>query len=69
MLIDVDSFRNNILVAVERLGGPTKAAHAAGVSNPTIHSWIKNRRIPNIDKAKLVATLTGLEVQQLRATR
>jgi DNA-binding transcriptional regulator YdaS (Cro superfamily) len=66
---NIDNFRNNIMVAVERLGGPTKAAHAAGVSNATIHNWIKRKFISNIDKAKLMASLTGLTVQQLRATR
>lgn len=67
--IDVDAFRNYVLICVERLGGPTKAAHAAGVSNATIHNWIKRRYISSIDKAKLMASLTGLNVQQLRATR
>jgi len=66
--VDVNSFRNHVKAAVDRLGGPTKAAHAAGVSNATIHAWIKRRRITNIDKAKLFAQLTEIEVQQLRPT-
>jgi len=57
------------MVAVDRIGGPTKAAHAAQVSNATIHSWVKQKRVPNIDKAKLLASLSGLTVQQLRPTR
>lgn|GEM_PF-2832989 len=67
--INVDDFRNHIIIAVERLGGPTKAAHATGVSNATIHNWMNRRFIANIDKAKLMASLTGFDVQQLRATR
>lgn len=59
---------NNVKIAVDRLGGPTKAAHAAGVSNTTIHDWIKRQRIVNIDKAKLMAKLSGVELQQLRST-
>lgn len=66
--VDVNNFRDHVKAAVDRLGGPTKAAHAAGVSNATIHAWIKRRRISNIDKAKLLSKLTGIEVQQLRPT-
>ncbi|GCB02630.1 CI repressor [Ralstonia sp. SET104] len=61
--------QNYVKIAVERLGGPTKAAHAAGVSNASIHNWIKRRRIQNIDKANLVAKLAKLDVQDLRSTR
>ncbi|PWF44025.1 CI repressor [Massilia glaciei] len=55
-------------MAVNRLGGPTKAAHAMGVSNTSIHTWIKRQRISNIDKAKLMAKLSGLELHQLRGS-
>lgn len=67
--MDVENFRNHVMVAVGRIGGPTRTACAVGVSNATIHSWIKNRRVPNIDKAKLLASLSGLQVNQLRPTR
>jgi DNA-binding transcriptional regulator YdaS (Cro superfamily) len=60
--------QNHIQIAVTRLGGPTKAAHAMAVSNTTIHSWIKRQKIVDIDKAKLMAKLSGLELQQLRST-
>ena len=60
--------QNYVKIAVDRLGGSTKAAHAAGVSNTTIQDWIKRQRIVNIDKAKLMAKLSGLELQQLRST-
>lgn len=63
------TFQNHVATAVERLGGPTFAAHAAGVSNTTIHDWIRRNKIPNIKYAKLVASLVGMEVQQLRPTR
>ena len=68
-IADLEGFRNHIMVAVDRIGGPTKAAHAAQVSNATIHSWVKQKRVPNIDKAKLLESLSGLTVQQLRPTR
>jgi DNA-binding transcriptional regulator YdaS (Cro superfamily) len=59
---------NNVRTAVNRLGGPTKAAHAMAVSNTTIHDWIKRNRIVDIDKAKALAKLSGMELQQLRST-
>jgi DNA-binding transcriptional regulator YdaS (Cro superfamily) len=61
--------QNHVQTAVDRLGGPTKAAHAMAVSNTTIHDWIKRQKIVDIDKAKHMAKLTGLELQQLRSTR
>lgn len=60
--------RNYVRIAVDRLGGPTKAANAMGVSNTTIHDWIKRQKIVNIDKAKLMAKLAGMELQELRST-
>lgn len=68
-MADIESFRNHVVVAVERLGGATKAAHAVKVSNASVHSWIRNRRVPNIDTARLLAELTGMDVQMLRPTR
>lgn len=60
--------QNHVQIAVTRIGGPTKAATALGVSNTTIHAWIKAQRIADIDKAKQLAQLSGLELQQLRST-
>lgn len=60
--------QNHVKVAVDRLGGPTKSAHAMAVSNTTIHAWIKRGRIVDIDKAKLMAQLAGVELQLLRNT-
>lgn len=60
---------NHVKTAVNRLGGPTKAATALSVSGTTIHDWINRRRIANIDKAKLMAKLSGLDLQQLRSTQ
>ena len=60
---------STVKAAIDQIGGPTKAAHAFAVSNTTIHDWIKSNRIPNIDKAKLAAQLTGIDIQKLRSTR
>lgn len=44
------------------------AAVALSVSGTAIHNWIKQARVVNIEKAKLMAALSGLELQQLRRT-
>lgn len=65
MLID----KNDDVVkrAIGMLGGPTKASNVLGVSNGTIHVWIKLGRISDIDMAKKVAELTGIELTKLRS--
>jgi DNA-binding transcriptional regulator YdaS (Cro superfamily) len=60
--------QNYVKIAVDRLGGPTRAATAMAVSGTTIHTWIKRQRIVDIDKAKVMAKLTGIDLQQLRST-
>jgi hypothetical protein len=62
-------YQNHVKIAVDRIGGPTKTAHATSVSNASVHSWIKAKRIPNIDKARIVAKISGLDLQLLRETR
>lgn len=61
--------KNYVKIAVDRIGGPTKAATALAVSNTTIHDWIKRSRVMNIDKAKIMANLSGVELQQIRCTQ
>lgn len=59
---------NAVKVAVDRVGGPTKASVLLGVSNWTIHSWIRLQRISNIDYARTLANLSGLKTEDLRPT-
>lgn len=61
--------QNTVRLAVDRLGGPTKAAHACNVSNATVHNWLNSQHVPNIDKAKLLAQLASVDVNDLRGTR
>jgi DNA-binding transcriptional regulator YdaS (Cro superfamily) len=61
--------QNHVRIAVDRLGGPTMAAAALRVSGTAIHNWIKLARIVSIEKAREVAKLSGLELQQLRSTQ
>jgi hypothetical protein len=60
---------NHVRTAVDRIGGPTKTAHSASVSNATVHLWLKSGRIPNIDKARIVAKEAGMDAQLLRGAR
>lgn len=57
---------NAVKQAIHNIGGPTKASNALGVSNASIHSWINNGTVPNIDLAKKLATLSGVKVEDLR---
>lgn len=59
-------FNNNVKTAVNKLGGPTKASNLLGVSNGAIHAWIKNYRVPDISKAKRLAELSGMKVEEVR---
>lgn len=59
---------NSVKIAIDRLGGPTKAAHIMAVSNTTIHAWIKRGKIVDIDKANLMSKVSGIELQKLRST-
>jgi hypothetical protein len=61
--------KNFVRIAVDRIGGPTRASTALAVSNTTIHDWIKRQRVVDIDKAKLLAKLSGLDLQQIRCTQ
>lgn len=60
---------NFVRIAVDRLGGPTKAAHQMGVSNATIHNWINKRTISDIDRARRLADLAGFNAKQLGSMR
>ena len=60
--------KNRVRIAVDRLGGPTKASNLMGVSNNTINTWIKKQRVGNIDYAEKLADLSKMTVQDLRET-
>ncbi len=59
-------FTNKVKLSINKIGGPTRASNQLGVSNGTIHSWIKAERIPNIDHAKKLAQLSDMNVEELR---
>ena len=57
---------NNVKIAVDKIGGPTKTANLMGVSNGAVHAWIKNGRVGNIDKARQLAQFAGMDVEEVR---
>ena len=62
-------YENHIRIAIDRIGGPTKVSTMLGVATGTIHSWIRGRRISNIDYARAVSEASHVELQKLRWTK
>lgn len=62
-------FENHVKIAVDRIGGPTKVSTMLEIATGTVHTWIKARRVSNIDYAKALAQASGMDVQKLRSTR
>ena len=58
---------NSVRLAVSRIGGVTKASNLLGVSNGAVHKWLKAERVPNIDKAKQLAQLSGIALEKVRS--
>ena len=63
------NFCNQVQIAIDRVGGPTKAAHELQVSNTTIHAWIREKRVPDINQAKKLEELSGISHTLLRRTK
>ena len=57
---------NNVRLAIDRAGGPTKISNLFNVSNGSVHNWIKTQRVPNIDHARQLASIAGMSVEQVR---
>ena len=62
-------FSNKVRIAIDRLGGPTRTANIMGCSGAAVHAWIRNQKISNIEKARKVAEMVGMEVRELRPCR
>lgn len=62
----MDDASSPIEKAISKLGGPTKAAAALGVSKPNVVlNWRKRERVP-ADKVLLIEELTGISRHTLR---
>jgi hypothetical protein len=52
--------------AIFNMGGPTLAANKLQVSTNTVHKWVRNGVIPNLDIATQVSAASGFNVSILR---
>lgn len=57
---------NLVQEAIVTIGGATKAANIFQVANSTIYTWIRSGRVSDIDKARLLASLSGLKLEEVR---
>jgi hypothetical protein len=63
----MEQVTNWVRVAVDRIGGPTKAAVTFSVSGTAIYHWISANRVSDIDKAKRLSYLSGVDLTLLRS--
>lgn len=64
-----NEFNNQVKIAVDRFGGPTRVSTLLGVATGTVHTWIKLRRVSNIDYAAKLAKVSKMDLQLLRWTK
>jgi hypothetical protein len=57
---------NAVKKAVDKIGGVTRTSNELRVSNGAVHSWIKKRRVTNIDYAKRLSELSKIPLEKLR---
>lgn len=57
---------NHVKKAISAVGGPTKSSNLLGVSNGTIHQWVRLGRVSNIDFARRLSQLSGVALDKLR---
>lgn len=53
---------NAVYEAIQKAGGPTKAASLMGISAPTLQRWRKQGWIPDLRAALALAKASGLDV-------
>lgn len=57
---------NHVKIAIAKAGGPTKVSNQLSISNGAIHAWIRKGRIADLDFARTVSALSGVDVNLLR---
>lgn len=62
-------FQNKVKIAVQRVGGPTQVALQIGCSGSAVHAWIRKRKVSDINKARKLAELAGMELREVRPCR
>lgn len=63
---DMDAATHPVAKLIEALGGPTKAAAALGIDNPSVvANWRKRGQVP-AERVLQVESLTGISRHELR---
>lgn len=57
---------NKVKNAVALAGGPTYTATKLGVTPTAVHAMIRNGRVSNIERAKLLSELSGVALKDIR---
>jgi DNA invertase Pin-like site-specific DNA recombinase len=59
-------FNNGVKTAVNKAGGPSRVAIELRCSGTTVHNWIRQGRVSNLDKAQKLAELANMDVLEIR---
>lgn len=59
-------FTNKVKDAVYKSGGPTYVAIQMKCSGTAVQAWIRNGRVSNIEKAKLLSEMSGVALLEIR---
>jgi len=57
---------NHVKIAIAKAGGPTKVSNQLSISNGAVHAWVRKGRIADLDFARTVSSLSGVDVNLLR---
>jgi len=57
---------NHVRIAIAKAGGPTKVSNQLSISNGAVHAWVRKGRIADLDFARTVSVLSGVDVNLLR---
>jgi hypothetical protein len=58
---------NHVKIAIAKAGGPTKVSNQLSISNGAVHAWVRKGRIADLDFARKVSKMSGIEVDLLRS--
>lgn len=57
---------NDVRAAIDKAGGVTRVANLCGVSGSCVYKWLHGKRVPNLEKARILAKEAEMKVEVLR---
>jgi DNA-binding phage protein len=57
---------NEVRTAIDKAGGVTRVANLCGVSGSCVYRWLHGKRVPNLEKARILAKEAEMSVEVLR---